>query len=114
VRCWRARPPDAGGIEGLLATLETAAVIRIQENSVSPSIRSQRCVVVDVLNDHHGAAGANLESNDMSMVFNRLQAISSKPPCVRFFSNNFAGWPYTLPANQLRGSGRVLGNWRWS
>lgn len=88
-------------------------MIRIQKDSMSPSVRSQGRLLVDIFHGYLGADGTNPRSSDTGLFFKRLHATPCKAPKVRFSSDNPACEPYKLPANEFRVFRRVNENWSW-
>lgn len=91
----------------------TVAVVRVQGDSMSPSLHPHDRVMVDVSHDWLGPDGVYMAWNGLGVVFKRLQALPGNPPKVRFTSDNTAYEAYTLPADEVNIIGRVIGKWTW-
>ncbi|MFH5923816.1 LexA family transcriptional regulator [Roseomonas xinghualingensis] len=91
----------------------TVAVVRVQGDSMLPLLRPQDRVMVDVSQNWLGPDGTYLAWNGMGVVFKRLQALPGNPPKIRFSSDNPAYEAYTIPADEVRIFGRVIGHWNW-
>lgn len=91
----------------------TVAVVRVQGDSMAPSLQPHDRVMVDVSHNWLGADGAYMAWNGLGVVFKRLQALPGNPPKVRFFSDNPAYEAYTLPSDEVKIFGRVIGKWTW-
>jgi hypothetical protein len=100
-----ALPPEHRG--------STVVVMRVVGDSMTPLLRPNDRVMVDIGHNHVGADGTYLAWNGLVQVFKRLQVLPGTPPMVRFSSENPAYTPYQLPLDEVRVLGRVLGKWTW-